>query len=874
MKKDLTKNFDFHEAEKRIYAYWLDNNFFHAEVDKNKKSYTIMMPPPNVTGVLHMGHALDCTIQDIIIRFKRMQGFNAMWLPGTDHASISTEVKIVNKLKAEGIDKETLGRDKFLDYAFDWKNKYGNTIVDQIKSMGCSCDWERLSFTMDEKISNAVNRVFVNLYNEGLIYKGEKLINWCTKCKTTISDAEVNHEDKEGCLWHLKYPINDSNMFLEFATTRPETLLGDTAIAVNPNDERYKDLVGKFVTVPFVNRQIPIISDEYVDMEYGTGVVKITPAHDPNDFEVGKRHNLPQINILNDDGTLNENAGKYCGLDQLQAREKILEDMNQLGLYVKTEKIVHAVGVHERCNTIVEPLIKPQWFVKMKDLIKPAMDVYENGQLNFYPARFGKIYSQWLEKLNDWCISRQLWWGHRIPAYYCKDCGNLMVAESAPHSCSKCSSKNIYQDEDVLDTWFSSALWPFATLGWPNENDDLKYFYPTDVLVTSYDIILFWVIRMVFSGLKHTGQLPFKDVLIHGLIRDDQGRKMSKSLDNGINPMDVIEKYGCDVLRMTLISASSPGNDLKFYWNKLDSNRTFINKLWNAAKFILINDDDSDENDDIHFELEDKWILSKLNSLIKDVTYNMENYEHGVAFSNIMDFVWSEFCDWYIEFSKPRLYSDADKKSVLYTLKFVFINCLKLLHPFIPFVTEELFSHLQTKEDTIMKSSWPTCETKFDFAQEQKDIELLKDAIKSIRNIRTQMNVHPAKKTKLYVSTSSEELKNIFSACEKKFLLCGVDNVIFSEPPSENNVSVILADCVMYIPIDELIDVDAEIERLGKEKLKIENEINRASGKLANKSFVDNAPKNIVDAEKEKLAKHQKTLQKIIDQIKNLKGGV
>ncbi len=868
MKKELAKNFDPSVSEKKIYQFWLDNNFFHAEIDSQKKPYTIMMPPPNVTGVLHMGHALDCTIPDIIIRFKRMQGFNTMWLPGTDHASISTELKVVNKLKSEGIDKEKIGREKFLKYAFDWKNKYGGTIVEQIKRIGCSCDWERLSFTMDEKVSKAVTRVFVNLYKKGLIYKGKKIINWCPKCRTTISDAEVDYEDKQSFLWYLKYPVKNSNTFLEFATTRPETLLGDTAIAVNPNDERYKNLVGQFVTVPFVEREIPIIADEYVDMEYGTGVVKITPAHDPNDFEVGKRHNLLIINIFTDDGFLNENAERFCGLNQKDAREKILDEMKKLGLFVKAEPIVHAVGVHERCRHVVEMLVKPQWFVKMESLTAPAIKVFKSGELKFFPERFGKIYLQWLENLNDWCISRQLWWGHRIPAYYCKKCNHLMVVETAPKVCEKCGANDIFQDDDVLDTWFSSALWPFATLGWPDKTADFNYFYPTNVLVTGYDIIFFWVIRMVFSGLEHTGQLPFKDVLIHGLIRDENGRKMSKSLDNGINPIDVIDKYGSDVLRMTLVLGSSPGNDLRFYWDKIEANRTFINKLWNAAKFILMNDENISVP--INFEIEDKWILAKLNSLITNVTANLENYEHGLALDKIYDFIWNEFCDWYIEFSKPRLYNNENKSSALYTLKFVLLNCLKLLHPFLPFVTEELFLTLQDDEQTIMKSEWPKFSDEFNFVQEEKDIELIKSAIKSVRNLRAQMNVHPSRKTKAYISTSN----NIFKQCQKDFLLCGINEIIFSEPIDGNNLSVIISDTIIYLPLNELIDINAELKRLNNEKIKLESEIIRASNKLSNNAFVNNAPKNIVDNEKLKLLDYQKTFNKILVQIENLKGGV
>ena len=880
----LDKNFDYKKCEKGIYLFWLENNFFHAEVDHKKKSFTIMMPPPNITGNLHMGHALDCTIQDIIARFKRMQGFNVLWLPGTDHASISTEVKLMKKLNANGIQKKDLTREKFLEHALNWKDEYQNNIINQIKRLGCSCDWERLSFTMDEKITRAVYHVFVNLYKKNYIYKGEKLINWCSKCKTVISDAEVEHKDCEGFLWHLKYKIKDSDEFLEFATTRPETLLGDTAIAVNPDDKRYKNLIGKFVTVPFVNREIKIISDDYVDMDYGTGVVKITPAHDFNDYEIGKRHNLKFINVFDDDGRLNENAGEFCGLDQKEARKKILDEMKKLGLFVKEEKISHAVGFHDRCKNIIEPMLKPQWFVKMEELVKPAIKVFKDKELKFWPDRFGKIYLQWLENLNDWCISRQLWWGHRIPAYYCKNCGHLMVSEEKINVCEKCKSENIFQDEDVLDTWFSSALWPFATLGWPEKTQDLDYFYPTDVLVTSYDIIFFWVIRMVFSGLEHTKKIPFKDVLIHGLIRDEQGRKMSKSLDNGIDPIEAINKYGADVLRMSLVLGSSPGNDLRFYWDKLESNRNFINKLWNASKFLIMNLEKIDleyknKSLDLDFEkleLEDKWILKKFNDLLKEVNYNLENYEHGIALDKIIDFVWNEFCDWYIEFCKIK-FMNENKIYGFYVLRFVLINCLKLLHVFMPFVTEKLFLSLYGKEKSIMISSWPVYDKKFEFDLEEKNIEFVKVAIKNVRNARAQKNIHPSKKTKAYVIGENENLKKIFMMCEKDFLLCGIDKLIFDKKDfdcdNKNYLHVVIFDMFFYLPLDDLINLDFEIERIEKEKLRIKNEIERAEKKLSNEEFIKNAPKKIVDCEREKLADYKKIFAKIIEQEKNLKGG-
>ncbi|MDE6357389.1 MAG: valine--tRNA ligase, partial [Eubacteriales bacterium] len=708
MKKELEKNYD-PSIEGKIYENWLKKKYFHAKIDKNKKPYTIVIPPPNITGHLHMGHALDNTLQDILIRWKRMQGYSALWLPGTDHASISTEVKIVDALAKEGITKEDLGREGFLKRAWEWKEEYGGTIVNQLKKLGNSCDWDRERFTMDEGLSKAVLEVFVRLYEKGYIYKGEKLINWCPNCQTTISDAEVDHEEKDGFFWHIKYPIKDSNEFLQFATTRPETMLGDTAIAVNPEDDRYKHLIGKTCVIPFVNREIPIIADSYVDMEFGTGVVKITPAHDPNDFEVGERHNLPKINILNDDGTINENGGKFKGLYRYDARKQIIKELEELGLFIKAEPIHHSVGTHERCSDVVEPLIKSQWFVKMEELAKPALEAYYNKELRFIPDRFAKIYTHWLENIKDWCISRQLWWGHRIPAYYCSECGHIEVSATAPEKCSKCNSTNLKQDEDTLDTWFSSALWPFSTLGWPEKTEELEYFYPTNVLVTGYDIIFFWVVRMVFSGLEQMNELPFKDVLIHGLVRDSEGRKMSKSLGNGIDPLEVIEKYGADALRLMLTSGNSAGNDLRFYWEKIEANRNFLNKIWNATRFILMNIEKEPKANISELTNADKWILSKCNTLAKEVTQNLESYDLGIALSKIYDFIWDEYCDWYIEMVKPRLYNKEDKtrNSALWTLKTVLINSLKMLHPFAPFVTEEIFTSIQDEEETIMLSKWP-----------------------------------------------------------------------------------------------------------------------------------------------------------------------
>ncbi len=877
MKKELEKNYD-PSIEDRIYKNWLEKKYFQAKVDKNKKPYTIVIPPPNITGHLHMGHALDNTLQDILIRWKRMEGYSALWLPGTDHASISTEVKIIDKLASEGLTKEDLGREKFLERAWQWKEEYGGTIVNQLKKLGNSCDWDRERFTMDEGLSNAVMEVFIRLYEKGYIYKGEKLINWCPNCETTISDAEVDHEDKNGFFWHIKYPIKGTDKFLQFATTRPETMLGDTAIAVNPNDDRYKDFIGKTCLVPFVNREIPIIADDYVDMEFGTGVVKITPAHDPNDFEVGQRHNLPKINILNDDGTINENGAQFKGLYRYDARKEIIKELDKLGLFVKEEPINHSVGVHERCSHVVEPLIKSQWFVKMEELAKPALDAYYNKELRFIPDRFSKIYTHWLENIKDWCISRQLWWGHRIPAYYCEKCGHIEVAREMPSACSKCNHTVLTQDEDTLDTWFSSALWPFSTLGWPEKTEELEYFYPTNVLVTGYDIIFFWVVRMVFSGLEQMNELPFKDVLIHGLVRDSEGRKMSKSLGNGIDPLEVIEKYGADALRLMLTSGNSAGNDLRFYWEKIEANRNFLNKIWNATRFILMNIENEDLSN-ICFDTltdADKWILSKCNTLAKEVTQNLESYDLGVALSKIYDFIWDEYCDWYIEMVKPRLYNKEDetRKAALYTLKTVLINSLKMLHPFAPFITEEIFTSIQDEEETIMLSKWPQYEEKFNFFKEEEKIELIKTAIKGIRNIRSEMNVPNSKKAQIIISSNSDLVNNTFETSQVFFkTLAFASDIKIEEHKNapEGAVSVVIPNGVIYMPFDELVDIEKELDRLKKEEDKLVKEVERVEKKLSNEGFVVKAPEKVINEEKEKMAKYKDMLQKVREQINSLK---
>jgi len=874
MKKELAKNYDFKSVEDRIYQDWLTKKYFHAEVDTGKKPFTIVIPPPNVTGQLHMGHALNNTMQDILIRAKKMQGYNALWVPGCDHASISTELKIVEALAEEGLTKEDLGREKYLERAWKWKETYGGRILHQLQRLGCACDWDRERFTMDEGLSGAVLEVFVRMYNEGLIYRGKRLINWCPKCATSISDAEVDHEEKDGSLWHLCYETGDGEK-LCFATTRPETMLGDTALAVNPNDGRYTKYVGRTVKVPVVNRQIPVIADEYVDMEFGTGIVKITPGHDPNDYEVGLRHKLPIINIMNDDGTMNENAGKYSGYTTQDCRRAIVEEFDKLGLFVKKEAIRHSVGIHERCGETSEPLVRKQWFVKMEELAKPAIDVYLNKELNIFPGRFGKVYLNWLYNIKDWCISRQLWWGHRIPAYFCDACGKITVAKEAPQKC-ECGATSLRQDEDVLDTWFSSALWPFSTLGWPDDTPELNYFYPTNVLVTAYEILFFWVIRMVFSGLYHTKQLPFKDVLFHGIVRDAEGRKMSKSLGNGIDPLDVIDKYGADALRISLIMGSSTDSDSRFKWEKVDASRNFLNKIWNATRFILMFDGDAQTGDASLLTPADKWILSLANNLSQEVTDNIEKYELGIAVNKIYAFLWDEFCDWYIEMVKPRLYNNEDetKPAALHTLKTVLIGAMKLLHPFMPFITEEIFTSIQDEEASIMTSSWPVYIVQLKFEKEEAEIELIKNAVKNIRNIRAEMNVAPSKKIEAIIVSGDAVVRETFTGAENfvKTLaalqtLDITDNI---KTENEKYITSVIPGAVIYLPIAELIDVEKELSRLGKEKSKLENEMKRAESKLANEGFLSKAPKALIDEETEKLEKYKAMLIKTDEQIKRL----
>ena len=881
MSKELEKNYNPSEIEDRLYHKWLEKKYFHAEVNRDKKPFTIVMPPPNITGKLHMGHALDNTMQDIIIRFKRMQGYEALWIPGTDHASISTEVKVTNALKEEGIDKHELGREGFLKRTWEWKKEYGGTITSQLKKIGSSCDWDRERFTMDEGCSKAVQEVFIKLYEKGLIYKGSRIVNWCPVCNTSISDAEVEHEEQAGHFWHINYPVvGEPGRYVEIATTRPETLLGDSALAVNPDDERYTDLVGKEVELPLTDRTIPIIADPYVDKEFGTGVVKITPAHDPNDFEVGKRHNLPEINILNDDATINNLGGKYAGMDRYEARKAMVADLDALGLLVRVEDHTHNVGTHDRCKTTVEPMIKQQWFVKMDELIKPAVEGVKNGDIELIPASMDKTYYNWTDNIRDWCISRQLWWGHRIPAYYCKDCGEMTVSRDKVCTCPKCGSANVEQDPDTLDTWFSSALWPFSTLGWPDKTPELDYFYPTDVLVTGYDIIFFWVIRMIFSGYEHMGRKPFGKVLFHGLVRDDQGRKMSKSLGNGIDPLEVIDKYGADALRYTLITGNAPGNDMRFYWSRVEASRNFANKVWNASRFIMMNDPDNkikatDERP-ANLTDADKWILSKMNGLIKEVTDNMEKYELGIAVAKLNDFIWEEFCDWYIEMVKPRLYNDADetKTAAIWTLKTVLIDALKLLHPYMPFITEEIFCNIQDEEESIMISSWPVYDEADNFAAEEKAIETIKEAVRNIRNLRADMNVAPSRKALVYVVSASDEVKNIFNNSLGFFgtLAYASEVKVQSDKAGipDDAVSTVIPDAVIYIPFAELVDIDKEIERLKKEEGRLQGEIKRCNGMLNNEKFTSKAPQAKIDEEKAKLVKYTQMLEQVTERLATL----
>jgi valyl-tRNA synthetase len=881
MSKELEKNYNPSEIEDRLYHKWLEKKYFHAEVNRDKKPFTIVMPPPNITGKLHMGHALDNTMQDIIIRFKRMQGYEALWIPGTDHASISTEVKVTNALKEEGIDKHELGREGFLKRTWEWKKEYGGTITSQLKKIGSSCDWDRERFTMDEGCSKAVQEVFIKLYEKGLIYKGSRIVNWCPVCNTSISDAEVEHEEQAGHFWHINYPVvGEPGRYVEIATTRPETLLGDSALAVNPDDERYTDLVGKEVELPLTDRTIPIIADPYVDKEFGTGVVKITPAHDPNDFEVGKRHNLPEINILNDDATINNLGGKYAGMDRYEARKAMVADLDALGLLVRVEDHTHNVGTHDRCKTTVEPMIKQQWFVKMDELIKPAVEGVKNGDIELIPASMDKTYYNWTDNIRDWCISRQLWWGHRIPAYYCKDCGEMTVSRDKVCTCPKCGSTNVEQDPDTLDTWFSSALWPFSTLGWPDKTPELYYFYPTDVLVTGYDIIFFWVIRMIFSGYEHMGKKPFGKVLFHGLVRDDQGRKMSKSLGNGIDPLEVIDKYGADALRYTLITGNAPGNDMRFYWSRVEASRNFANKVWNASRFIMMNDPDNkikatDERP-ANLTDADKWILSKMNGLIKEVTDNMEKYELGIAVAKLNDFIWEEFCDWYIEMVKPRLYNDADetKTAAIWTLKTVLIDALKLLHPYMPFITEEIFCNIQDEEESIMISSWPVYDEADNFAAEEKAIETIKEAVRNIRNLRADMNVAPSRKALVYVVTASEDVKNIFNNSLGFFGTLAYASEVKVQADKagipEDAVSTVIPDAVIYIPFAELVDIDKEIERLKKEEGRLQGEIKRCNGMLNNERFTSKAPQAKIDEEKAKLVKYTQMLEQVTKRLATL----
>ncbi|MFV0465059.1 MAG: valine--tRNA ligase [Lachnospiraceae bacterium] len=881
MTKELEKTYDPHGIEKKLYQQWEERGYFKANPNSRKKPFTIVMPPPNITGQLHMGHALDNTMQDILIRFKRMQGFEALWQPGTDHAAIATEVKVIEALREQGIDKDDLGREGFLEKCWEWKEEYGGRIINQLKRLGSSADWERERFTMDEGCSNAVLEVFIKLYEKGYIYKGAKIINWCPVCGTSISDAEVEHEEHEGNFWHIRYPVDgEEGRFVEIATTRPETMFGDTAVAVNPEDERYQDLIGKELILPIAGRKIPVIADFYVDSEFGTGCVKITPAHDPNDFEVGLRHNLPEIIVMNDDATMNEQAGSYCGLDRYECRKLLVEELDEKGYLVKIEPHAHNVGTHDRCKTVVEPMIKQQWFVRMEELIKPAIEGVKNGEITLIPKRMEKTYFNWTDNIRDWCISRQLWWGHRIPAYYCKECKTMVIAKESPDVCQNCGSERFEQDPDTLDTWFSSALWPFSTLGWPEKTADLDYFYPNDVLVTGYDIIFFWVIRMIFSGYEQLGEAPFNTVLFHGLIRDSEGRKMSKSLGNGIDPLEVIDKYGADALRLSLVTGNSPGNDMRFYWEKVESSRNFANKVWNASRFIMMNIGDSEirQPEETELLMEDRWILSRVNQLAKDMTENMNKYEMGIAVQKVYDFIWDEFCDWYIEMAKRRTYQSKEHpkeaNTAFWTLKTVLTNALKMLHPFMPFLTEEIYLTLHPEAESIMISDWPIFKEEWNYETETAMIERCMELVKSVRLRRNEMEVPPSRKAAVYLVSENEEIRTIFSSQKDMYApLMGAASVTVQSDTlgiAEDAVSIVIPDAVVYIPLSDLVDLEKEKERLEKERDHLAKELQRSKGMLSNERFLSKAPEEKVAEEKEKLAKYEQMMEQVISQLTSM----
>ncbi len=873
MRKELDKIYDPKQVEDRLYAEWLEKGYFHAANDGKKPSFSIVIPPPNVTGQLHMGHALNNTLQDIFVRYKRMSGYDVLWVPGTDHAGIATQIKLEAELrKNEGLTRYDLGREKFLERVWEWKRHYGDRIITQLHKLGSSCDWERERFTMDEGCSKAVKEVFVRLYEKGLIYKGNRIINWCPKCVTALSDAEVEYSEKDGNFWHIKYPVKGEDRYVIIATTRPETMLGDSAVAVNPDDERYQDIIGKTLILPLVNREIPVIADEYVEKDFGTGCVKITPCHDPNDFEVGKRHNLEEILVLDDKGVVNENGGKYQGMERYEARKQIIADLEALGLLVKVEPVSHNVGHCYRCGTVVEPMASKQWFVSMKPLAEPAIDVVNDGTIKFVPERFSKTYINWMENVRDWCISRQLWWGHRIPAYYCDDCGEMVVAKEDVTVCPKCGSTNMHQDEDVLDTWFSSALWPFSTLDWPENTELLKNFYPTSLLVTAYDIIFFWVARMIFSGMEHMGKEPFSHVLIHGLVRDSQGRKMSKSLNNGIDPLEVIDKYGADALRFTLATGNSPGNDMRFYWERVEASRNFGNKIWNAARFALMNLTIDTCELPKTTDIADRWILSKYNRLASEVTDNLDRYELGIAVSKLYDFIWDDLCDWYIELIKPRLFDTENKESNVaaqQTLCYVFTGVMKLLHPFMPFITEEIYQTLPHDSESIVIAPWPKAVDELNDLQAEREMERIMDAIKAIRNRRSEMNVPPSRKTEIYIATEYPESFTAGSIFFEK-LASASKVTVGAEQNVENAVVLVTDGAKVYLPLAQLVDFEQEKKRLLKEKKKLEDEIERATKKLSNEGFLAKAPQSLIDEEKEKLAKYTQMLEKVNESYEKL----